>query len=43
MGEIMRHTILSADFAAPLSAWLLLAAWCAAAVAGASWALGRRS
>lgn len=43
MGEIMRHSILSADFAAAPGAWLILVAWCLVAVVGASWALGRRS
>jgi len=40
--EVVRAGLFSHDASMPARSWGLLGGWCLVAVAGASWALGRR-
>lgn len=42
MAQVVRGGLVGEVFSVPARAWLVLAAWCVASVAGAVWALGRR-
>ena len=42
MAQVVRAGLFSHDATMPIRSWILLGGWCLVAVAGASWALGRR-